>query len=65
MSLGKECFNDRENYAEDVKDVDLYKMVTFNCELPGTSQLEVALMDADIIGTCCVLLCFVMLCVFL
>jgi hypothetical protein len=36
--------------VEDVKDVDLYKMVPFNCELPGTSQLQVSLFDYDMIG---------------
>jgi len=51
VSLGKESFNDRENYVEDVKDVDLYKLITFNCELPGTSQLQIALWDADLIGS--------------
>jgi hypothetical protein len=51
VSLGKDKFNDRDNYVEDVKDVDLYKMVPFNCELPGTSQLQISLMDADLIGS--------------
>ncbi len=51
MSLGKDKFNDRKNYVEDVKDVDLYKMIAFNCELPGTSQLHISLMDWDLIGT--------------
>ena len=50
MSLGKDKFNDRKNYVEDVKDVDLYKMIPFNCELPGTSQLHISLMDWDLIG---------------
>jgi hypothetical protein len=36
--------------VEDVKDVDLYKMVPFNCELPGTSRLQVSLFDYDMIG---------------
>ena len=51
VSLGKDKFNDRKNYVEDVKDVDLYKMIPFNCELPGTSQLHISLMDWDLIGT--------------
>jgi hypothetical protein len=47
--------------VEDVKDVDLYKMVPFNCELPGTSQLQVSLFDYDMIGgdgACSFLRCF-------
>lgn len=52
VSLGKETFNDRENYQEDKKElVDLYTMIPFNCELPGTSQLQINLMDADMIGS--------------
>jgi len=50
VSLGKDKFSDRDNYVEDVKDVDLYKMIPFNCELPGTSQLKISLMDWDMIG---------------
>ena len=45
--LGKVVFDDRKNYVEDVKDVDLYKMIPFNCELPGASQLHISLMDWD------------------
>jgi len=51
IDLGKESYNGRDHYVEDVKDVDLYKMIEFACELPGTSQLKVALWDADLIGT--------------
>lgn len=50
VKLGKEKFDDRKNFVEDAKDVDLYKMIPFNCELPGTSQLQISLMDHDFIG---------------
>lgn len=51
VTLGKQVFDDRENAVDDVTDVDLYKMVEFNAELPGTSQLIIEVMDQDDIGS--------------
>jgi hypothetical protein len=51
VTLGKKVFDDRDNAVDDVKDVDLYKLIEFDAELPGTSQLTVALMDKDLIGS--------------
>eukprot|EP00604_Paraphysomonas_vestita_P002816 CAMPEP_0174818892 /NCGR_PEP_ID=MMETSP1107-20130205/1828_1 /TAXON_ID=36770 /ORGANISM="Paraphysomonas vestita, Strain GFlagA" /LENGTH=1810 /DNA_ID=CAMNT_0016031457 /DNA_START=453 /DNA_END=5885 /DNA_ORIENTATION=- len=51
VKLGKELFDDRENAVDDVTDVDIYKLVEFNAELPGYSQLHISVMDKDEIGT--------------
>lgn len=51
VKLGKELFDDRENAVDDVTDVDIYKVVEFNAELPGFSQLHISVMDKDDIGT--------------
>jgi hypothetical protein len=51
VKLGKEMFNDRENAVDDVTDVDIYKVIEFNAELPGYSQLHISVMDHDDIGT--------------
>ena len=48
--LGKNVFDDRKNYVDDATDVDLYKCVEFNTELPGASQLKIDLLDYDEIG---------------
>ena len=47
VKLGKEVFNDRKHAVTDAVDVDLYKMIPFDAELPGTSQLEITLMDKN------------------
>lgn len=51
VNLGKDVFNDRQNAVDDVTDVDFYKMVEFDAELPGTSQLQIQVMDKDTIGS--------------
>lgn len=51
VKLGKERFNDRENAVDDATDVDFYKLVEFNAELPGYSQLIINVMDKDDIGS--------------
>lgn len=51
VNLGKNTFNDRENTVDDVTDVDFYKLVEFDTELPGESQLELIVMDNDLIGS--------------
>jgi hypothetical protein len=51
MKLGKFKYNDRKNAVDDMTDVDLYKMVEIDCELPGASQLEISMMDKDHIGS--------------
>jgi hypothetical protein len=51
VNLGKHKFNDRENTVDDVTDVDFYKLVEFDTELPGESQLELIVMDNDLIGS--------------
>ena len=51
VKLGKEVFDDRENAVDDVTDVDIYKVVEFNAELPGFSQLDIRVMDSDDIGS--------------
>ncbi|KAJ8599899.1 hypothetical protein CTAYLR_002819 [Chrysophaeum taylorii] len=50
VELGKTKFDDRKNYVPDATDVDLYKVVELNTELPGGSQLVVDLLDYDDIG---------------
>jgi hypothetical protein len=47
VKLGKETFNDRENAIDDVTEAFLYKMVELNATLPGTSQLNIDLMDKN------------------
>ena len=49
VTLGDNVFNDRENAQDDKVDIDLYKMIEFNTELPGASQLKLKLMDKDLI----------------
>ena len=51
VKLGKEKFDDRENAIDDATDVDIYKLVEFNAELPGYSQLHINVMDKDEIGS--------------
>lgn len=45
--MGKDVFDDRQNAVDDVTEVDLYKVIEFNAELPGTSQLNINLMDKN------------------
>lgn len=47
VRLGKETFNDRENAIDDVTEAFLYKMIELNATLPGTSQLNIDLMDKN------------------
>lgn len=51
VKLGKDLFDDRVNAIDDVTDVDFYKMIEFNAELPGYSQLDIRVMDHDDIGS--------------
>jgi hypothetical protein len=51
VALGKNVFNDRKNAVDDVLEVDLYKLVTFETELPGVSQLNIEVFDKDLIGS--------------
>jgi hypothetical protein len=51
VKLGKETFNDRVNAVDDATDVDFYKLIEFNAELPGYSQLIINVMDKDDIGS--------------
>jgi hypothetical protein len=51
ITLGKYVFDDRENAIDDMTDVDLYKLVELNAELPGSSQLVIDVMDKDDIGS--------------
>lgn len=51
VKLGKFKYNDVENAVEDATDVDFYKYIEMDAELPGTSQLQISVMDKDIIGT--------------
>ena len=51
VKLGKFKFNDRKNAVDDMTDVDLYKMIEVDCELPGAGQLEISMMDKDHIGS--------------
>eukprot|EP01038_Epipyxis_sp_PR26KG_P004421 gene4421-6250_t len=50
VHLGKDKFNDRDNAVLDVKNADFYKLIEFDAELPGTSQLVIEVMDLDIVG---------------
>ncbi|CBN78812.1 conserved unknown protein [Ectocarpus siliculosus] len=50
VKLGKESFDDKKNYIDDVTDADFYKCVEINGTLPGASQLEIDVMDYDDIG---------------
>jgi hypothetical protein len=47
VKLGKETFNDRQNAIDDVTEAFLYKMIELNATLPGTSQLNIELMDKN------------------
>ena len=50
VKLGDFKFDDRVNAIDDVVDVDFYKMIEMDAELPGTSQLIIDVMDKDTIG---------------
>jgi hypothetical protein len=50
VSLGKFKLNDRKNAINDATDVDHYMMVEIDVELPGTSQLQIKVMDKDDFG---------------
>ncbi len=50
ITLGKQVFDDRKNAVNDVTNVDFYKLITFDTELPGISQLNVNVMDKNVIG---------------
>jgi hypothetical protein len=47
VTLGKYLYDDRKNAVEDVNDVDLYKSIITQGELPGASQLKVEIMDKN------------------
>jgi hypothetical protein len=51
VTLGKEKFDDRENKIDDVTDVDFYKAIELNAELPGASRMVINCMDHDDIGS--------------
>jgi hypothetical protein len=51
VSLGKNMFDDRKHAIEGAIDVDFYKYLTFDTELPGISQLRINVMDKDMIGS--------------
>ena len=51
VRLGNNLYNDRENFVSDVDEADLYKLIEFDCELPGAGRLDVALMDHDDFGS--------------
>jgi hypothetical protein len=50
VELGSFKFNDRENAVDDVVEVDFYKVIEMDTELPGTSQLTVHVMDKNLVG---------------
>lgn len=50
VKLGKSTFDDREHAIDNAVDVDLYKCIEFDAELPGTSQLIIDVMDKDDFG---------------
>jgi hypothetical protein len=50
VHLGKNMFDDRKNAVNDCTSVDFYKVVTFETELPGVSQLTIDVMDKNMIG---------------
>eukprot|EP00752_Nemacystus_decipiens_P012043 g10677.t1 len=50
VRLGKESFNDKKNYIDDVTDADFYKVIELNSTLPGASQLQIDVVDYDDIG---------------
>lgn len=47
VDLGNATFNDRVHAVNDVTEMDLYKLVEFDAELPGTSQLSIQVYDKD------------------
>ncbi len=51
VNLGKFKFDDRDNAIIDCTDVDLYKVIELDAELPGTSQLSIEIMDKDDFGS--------------
>lgn len=48
--LGKFLFDDRKNAVDDVKEVDLYKCIIINTELPGASQMRIEVVDYNSFG---------------
>lgn len=51
VQLGKQLFDDCDNAIDDVTEADFYRLIEFNAELPGTSQLVISVMDKDDIGS--------------
>lgn len=51
VKLGNQKFDDRQNAVDDVLEVDLYKVIQFEADLPGVSQLDITVMDKDLIGS--------------
>jgi hypothetical protein len=50
VEIGKFKFSDRKNAEENATDVDLYKTIEIDAELPGTSLLKISMMDKDNFG---------------
>lgn len=50
VQLGKELFNGREEHRDDVTDVDFYKVIEMNTEIPGSGILDISVYDWDEIG---------------
>ena len=51
VSMGNFKFNDRENYVDTATQVDLYKLIEFDVELPGISHVRLEMMDRDMFGS--------------
>lgn len=47
VTLGKQVFNDRNNAVENDVEVDFYKLITFDAELPGASQMVIQVLDKN------------------
>jgi len=51
VTLGKEKYNGRKEYVDDATDVDFYKLIELNAELPGAGQMIIKVMDHDTFGS--------------
>lgn len=49
LKLGKEIISDRAHYRKKTLNPDFFRMFSFDTELPGPSQLEIAVWDHDLV----------------
>ncbi|CAB3993921.1 myoferlin-like isoform X2 [Paramuricea clavata] len=51
VSLGKQCCDDRENYAHNTLEVDFGKMFEFQARIPVVKDLKIKVIDYDMVSS--------------